>query len=429
MTGSRGLKSASGIAPLLPYIIGLLFALAPEALAGDWPEFHGPRRDNKSDETGLLKSWPEDGPRLLWTATGLGKGYSSVSVAGGAIYTAGQIEGKTWVIALTADGQLKWKKPNGEPWKASPRRRYAASYAGARGTPTVHEGLVYHLGESGSLTAFKAADGSTAWKVNVLERFEGGRTKYGLSDSVLIDGDNLICSPGGSKGYIVALKKKTGETVWACTEVKDPVGYCSPVLAEFGGVRQILTVSARVLLAVDAATGKLLWSVPFQNQRNNNCTDPIFKDGKVAIATGYGKGSMLVELKKTTEGISAAKVWESKLLDNHHGGVILHEGHLYGYGHNKKGLTCLEFATGKEKFRAGGKGSLTFAEGMLYCLDERGTMSLVRPSPGKHDVVSSFKVPSGGSGLYWAHPVICGGRLYVRHADKLHAYDISAKGK
>ncbi len=416
-----------GVALLLIAACVLLGATAPNTHAGDWPAYHGPKRDNKSTETGLLESWPAKGPKLLWTADGLGKGYSSVSVVKDTIYTAGTHEGKTFVVALGADGKPKWRKPNGQAWQASKRMRFASSYSGARGTPTVDEDVVYHLGENGSLTAFKAGDGSQVWHVDVIKRFGGRKSKYGLSESVLIDGDNLICCPAGTKGYIVTLKKKTGETVWANTEVQDSVGYCSPVIAEFGGFRQILTMTATRLIAVDAKTGKPLWSVACRNQRSNNCTDPIYKDGLVAVASGYGKGSMLVKLKKTADGVGAAKVWESKSLDNHHGGVILVGKHLYGSGHRKKGWTCLEFASGAEKYRTGGKGSLTCAQGMLYCLDERGTMSLVRATPEKLDVVSSFKLPSGGDGLYWAHPVVSNGRLYVRHTDKLFAYDIARK--
>jgi outer membrane protein assembly factor BamB len=184
--------------------------------------------------------------------------------------------------------------------------------------------------------------------------------------------------------------------------------------------------SARVFGA-DLETGRLLWQAELVNYRNNNVTDPIFHDGHVFASSGYGAGSIMVRLEKSANGVDAKPIWKSKVLDNHHGGVVLIDGHLYGSGHQSKGWHCLDFRTGKSKHRGDGKGSLTYAEGMLYCLDETGTMSLVRAEPGQHAVVSSFAPPKGGKGLWWAHPVVCNGRLYLRHDDRLFAYDIKAR--
>ncbi len=412
------------------FAVAICFLLAPSQAdrpSGQWPCFHGPRRDNKSTETGLLKAWPQGGPKLLWTASGLGKGYSSVTVAGGLIYTAGRIDKQTHVFALDLDGKEKWRRPNGQSWDASGQQRWAIGYAGSRGTPTYDEGRVYHLGELGRLAAFDAASGKEIWQLDVFERFDAKPPKYGLAESVLIDGDRLIFRPGGTKGHIVCLDKNTRRLIWANTEIEGAMGYCSAVIAEFGGFRQVLGVSSTVLFAVDARTGKLLWSVPHGNKRENSATDPIFHDGHVFASTGYGAGSILVKLHRDGEGIRPEKVWSSKLLDNHHGGVVLLDGHLYGSGHESKGWFCLEFLTGRQAWNAPGKGSLTYADGMLYCLDERGTMTLVEPTPQGHRAVGSFPVPKGGEGLHWAHPVVCAGRLYVRHADKLFAYDVRAK--
>jgi len=391
----------------------------------EWPCFHGPKRDNKSTETGLLKQWPEDGPKLLWTASGLGKGYSSVGIAGGLIYTAGTREKQTYVIALDLDGREKWRKLNGPSWEAT--RRHAVGYAGSRGTPTWDEDRLYHVSERGHLTAFEAATGRQLWRVDLFKTYDAPVPKYGIAESVLIDGDRLIVCPGGKKGYMVCLEKKTGKPVWANTEIREGVGYCSPVIATFAGTRQILSMSEASVFAVDAATGKRLWHVAHGNRRRNSCTDPIFHNGHVFATTGYGAGSILIRLEAVDGGIRAETVWSGKLMDNHHGGVVLLDGHLYGAGHNAKGWFCLDFMTGKQAWNAPGKGALTWADGMLYCLEERGTMKLVEATPKAYREVSSFVVPSGGPGLRWAHPVVCGGRLYIRHADKLYAYDIRAK--
>ena len=416
-----GTVVAPGVAVLLA------FAGASDLLAADWPVFHGPRRDNKSTETGLLKSWPEVGPRLLWKATGIGTGYSSVTVSRGMLYTAGMVEGKTWVFAFDLGGDHKWKAVNGASWRAPGRMRWAAKYAGSRATPTIEGGVVYHLGCTGRLAAWNARTGDEVWSLNVAEAFDARIPKYGYSESVFIDGGNLIVCPAGKKAYMVALDKKTREVVWKMDEVQEPVGFSTPVPAEFGGFRQLVTVSAKSLISVDAKTGRLLWTHPHANKRGNNVTDPVFDGDIVYASTGYGGGSVALRLKKAEGGLSVEKAWSSELLDNHHGGVVLHEGHVFGSGHEQKGWFCLELKTGAEKARGEGKGSLTYADGMLYCLDEKGTMSLVEAKPGEWKVVSSFKVPSGGGGMYWAHPVVCGGRLYVRHADALYCYDVRGR--
>ncbi len=391
----------------------------------EWPCFHGPKHDNKSLETGLLKTWPHGGPELLWSASGLGKSYSSVVVADGLIYTAGMIDKHTFVFALDLGGKEKWRKLNGRSWEAT--MSHAIAYAGSRSTPTYDEGRVYHLSEHGRLTAFEAKTGEEVWHLDLLRQFNAKTPKYGLAESVLIDGERLICCPGGTEGYMVCLEKNTGKPVWANTDIKGPVGYCSPVIAEFGGFRQILSMSAQEVFGVDAKTGTLLWSVEHGNQRENSATDPVFRKGYVFASTGYGKGSILVQLKPLEDGIKAETVWASELMDNHHGGVVLVDGYLYGSGHESKGWFCLDFLTGRQVWNAKGKGSLTYADGMLYCLDERGMMALVAATPQEFRIISSFRVPKGGAGLHWAHPVVCDGRLYVRHADKLFAYDIKAK--
>jgi len=391
----------------------------------EWPCYHGPQRDKRSAETGLLKTWPKDGPELVWTASGLGHGYSSVSVAGGRLFTAGMIEKETFVTALDRDGKVLWRRPNGESWQASKRQRWAVPYAGSRGTPTVAGDTVFHLSELGRLTAFDARSGQERWRRNLLEAFEAKRPKYGFSESVLIREGRLFCCPGGQKGHAVALDKQNGKTLWAKTDIADPIGYSSFVVADIAGVEQLISLSAARVFAVRADTGQLLWEYGFANARNNNATDVVVHGGLVYASSGYGKGSVLLRPQRQADGrFTVAPVWSSDLLDNHHGGVVLVDGHLYGAGHRARGWFCLELKSGDKRWQAPGKGALTYADGHLYCLDEKGLMSLVRATPKKWDVVSSFTVPRGGEGAYWAHPVVCGGRLYVRHSDRLYAYQV-----
>jgi outer membrane protein assembly factor BamB len=392
----------------------------------NWPCFHGQDRTNKSTETGLLKKWPEAGPELLFTISGLGEGYSSVSIADGFIFTSGMTDKQTYVYAFDLNGKQLWKKSNGQSWETT--LPWATTYTGTRSTPTYDNGLVYHLSELGRLAAFESRTGKEIWNIELKDRFEAGIPEYGYTESVLTDGNNLYYSPGGKKGYIVCLDKNTGSLVWANTDIQDPVvGNSSLIIFDYGGYRQIAGLTGRSIFGLDSKTGELLWIVEFLNPNENNIADPIFYDGYLFASSGYGKGSILLKLEVSGNKIIPKTIWQTELMDNHHGGVILHNGYFYGSGHNSRGWFCLDFMTGKEMWKTGGKGSLTYADGMLYILDERGTMILVRATPEKYDQVSSFEVPSGGKGLYWAFPVVCCGRLYVRHTDKVFVYDISAK--
>jgi outer membrane protein assembly factor BamB len=334
----------------------------------------------------------------------------------------------TFMTALDLSGEKVWQRPNGRSWEASGRQPWAGPYAGSRATPTVDVDTVYHLSEMGRLAAFDARTGEERWSIDTMDRFEAERPEYGYSESVLILGEALICCPAGADGYIVALNKDTGDTLWTNTEVKDAVGNCSIVPARIDGGLQLITLSASRILSFDPKNGHLLWDFPFANSRENNIADVVVYDGLVFAATGYGKGSILLRPKLGTDGgFSVDPVWTSELMDNHHGGVLLLNGFLYGSGHESRGWFCLDFKTGEKKWQARGKGSLTYADGRLYCLQENGTMLLVKAAPESWEPVGSFRVPRGGEGFHWAHPVVCGGRLYLRHSDQILAYDIIDK--
>jgi len=412
----------------LLFLLLLVLNVSVAALAGpdmDWPCFHGPRRDNLATDTGLLQTWPQDGPELLWTASGIGFGYSSVAIAGKHIFTAGMIDKQTYVTALDLTGKQVWQRLNGQSWQASEQQPWAVPYAGSRGTPTVDGDTVYHLSELGRLTAFDVQTGRERWHVDIMKVFKAERPEYGYSESVLIHEDALFCCPGGTDGYIAAFEKGTGRTLWTNTKIKDAAGNCSPVIASIDGIEQVVTLSSERVLSFNPNNGYLLWQHTFGNERGNSATDVIVNNGLVYASSGYGGGSILLRPQRKANGeFSVEQVWVSDLLDNHHGGVLLQNGCLYGAGHEARGWFCLDFNTGGKLWQAQGKGSLTYADNRLYCLDEKGTMSLIKASSESWDEVGAFRLPRGGKGLYWAHPVVCGGRLYVRHADQLFAYDI-----
>ncbi|MFW6171867.1 MAG: PQQ-binding-like beta-propeller repeat protein [Planctomycetota bacterium] len=399
-------------------VLTLSAARPTMAAAPYWPRFHGPAGDNKSPATGLLKEWPEGGPELVWTAEGLGEGFASVSLAHGNIYTAGNIDEQTVVMALDLDGRKVWQTACGEAW--------TKSHSGTRSTPTIDGDRLYYETPLGDLVCLNAHTGQRIWGLNILDQFAGKNIRWALAESPVVDGDLLICCPFGDLGSVVALNKKTGKTVWAAESVGDRAGYATPAIAEFAGRRMVLTMSSKALVGVDISNGDLLFRHEHITRYDVNALTPICVDGHVFISSGYGSGSELVKLTATEGRITAEQVWENKDLDNHHGGVVLLDGHVYGADFRRYWL-CLDWETGQTEYqeRGVGKGSLTYADGMLYTLSEkRGTVGLVKPTPAEHKLVSEFTIPEGGEGPVWAHPVVCDGRLYIRHGDLLFAFDV-----
>lgn len=400
----------------------LSLGIAASGTAADWPVFHGPDASNKSPDSGLLKQWPEGGPTMIWQTEGLGEGYSSVTVANGMVYTAGNKDDKTIVTALTMDGKVAWQAANGEPW--------TKDFPGTRSTPTIDGDRLYHESPIGNVICMNAKTGEEIWSLNILDEFEGENIKWALSESLIIDGDHVICCPFGQKASIVALDKMTGKVAWAAESTGDKAGYGTPVLVEYSGLRMLLTMNQKAVVGVDADSGALLFRHPHETKYDVNVLIPIFHDGQVFVSSGYGSGSQMIKLTVDGKKVSAEQVWENKKLDNHHGGVILLDGYLYGT--NARGQwMCLDWKTGEEKWaeKGIGKGSLTFADGLLYGFNEKEntrTVGLIKPSPDAYELISEFQIPEGGKGNSWAHPVVIGGRLYLRHGDFLYVYDVKA---
>jgi hypothetical protein len=387
-----------------------------------WPQFHGPNRDNISIETGLLKEWPEKGPDLLWTTEGLGHGFSSLSIASGIIYTAGNIEKDTVITALNMDGEILWQKKNGPAW--------TKDYPGTRGTPTIDGTRLYHQSPLGNLICLDAKTGETFWQLNVLDKFNSKTSRWALAESLLIDGDNVISCPGGPKTCMAGLDKMTGETIWTAPGLDELAGYNSAVITEYEGLRIIITLTSKAIIGVNADNGELLWHVKHESYADENIMAPIVHDGHVFIST-LETGSVKWRINIKDGEASLEKLWDTRELDNHHGGVILINGNLYGSStfRNSEQLVCLDWETGEKKFmdKATGKVSLTYADGMLYTLSIDGLMSLVLPTSAGHELISSFNIPKGGKGKSWAHPVVCEGRLYVRHGQFLYAYRVKSE--
>jgi len=414
-------RLAAGVIPVALAVATVAFSAATPTTPPAWPQFHGPDRTNRSAETGLARSWPEGGPPLVWQADGLGHGFSAVAIAGGLIYTTGNLGEATVITALRLDGRRAWQTANG------PACRH--QNPGARSTPTVEGGRLYHLNADGDLVCLDARTGRRLWHVNILRTFGGRNITWGLAESVLVDGDRVVCTPGGKTISMVALEKTTGRTVWTCRGAEDKPGYASPIVFEYGGLRQIVTLMATSVVGVEAETGRLLWQVRHRTPFDENITMPIYHDGHVFV-TSRTTGSRLLRLKVEGRNCSAQEVWASRALDVQHEAAVLVDGHVYGTALTAPGpWVCLDWATGATCWTAPGIGraSVTWADGHIIAIDHGRTVALVEATPRGMRVVSRFQIPEGGRGPTWAHPVVCGGRLYIRHGDRLFCYDISAK--
>lgn len=421
------LKPKTKIQHLIFVIInfGLIMTNAAHSAEQDssWPQFHGPNRDNISTEKDLPKLWPENGPTLLWTARGLGHGYSSLSIAKGMIYTAGSIEDNTVIIALNLEGKILWKVKNGKAWVGSG----SGSRPGSRGTPTIDGDRLYHQSPLGDIVCLDAKTGNKIWQLNIIDKFKSKLPTWALAESLLVDGDNLISCPGGPLTCMVALDKRDGSVVWKAPSTGERAGYSSPILIEYQGFRILTTLTSKSFIGVNADNGGLLWQIDHESYADENVITPIFHDGHVFIST-LKTGSVKWKFNIKDDKVSLEEIWRTEELDNHHGGVILTDGNLYGSStiSNRNLLVCLDWKTGRNKYmdKCVGKVSLTYADGMLYALSIDGIVGLVQPAPEGHKLISSFEIPKGGKGNSWAHPVVCGGRLYIRHGEFLYTYSL-----
>lgn len=399
------------------------------AAASGWPQFRGPNRDGISSDTGLLKSWPSSGPSLAWKTSGLGRSFSSVSVSGGRIFTMGKIGDAEHIIALDVNGGRKlWSTPIGRG------QGNGGGMPGPRSTPTVDGDFVYGIGIDGDVACVEAGTGNLVWKKSFEDDFGGrmmGQMNWGFSESPLIDGDKLICTPGGDRATVVALNKKSGQTIWSAAGGRaNGAGYASPVVAEVGGVRQYLTLVGAGLISVGARDGKVLWTYTRIANSTANCPTPVVINDLVFCSTGYDTGAAL--LKISGRG-GAATVDEQYFLrardfQNHHGGFVVVDGHVFGGSGNNNGLpTCLDLRSGKAAWgpaRGPGSGSASvcYADGHVYFRYEGGDVALIEATPSRLNVKSTFRPPV--STPSWSHPAVTGGKLYLRDQDQLLCYDV-----
>jgi outer membrane protein assembly factor BamB len=426
--------------------LGLLLLLVSPVIlqADDWPQFRGPNRDGQSSEKGLLQTWPEGGPKLLWTIKTCGVGYSSPAIVGDRLYLTGGREGSEFLFAI----DLKANPPK-ELWSAKMGALFEwkgnSWNAGPNVSPTVDGSFVYALSGMGDLIAVNATDGKLLWSKNLPKDF-GGEVNpigggledptplgWGYAGAPLVHGDQLVISPGGKKGLLAALNKKTGELIWQSKEIPEQTSYASTLHIKVGGIEQYVHVTNSGTVGVAVKDGRKLWQYRRQPAYDDVVVaTPIYSNGLLFSTVGFGQGSDLVQLDAARDGMSAEKVYSNKAVENRDGGVVLVEGHLYGHSENK-GWFCQEFKTGKLIWtdrEIMPRGSITSADGRLYCSPEKGGFVVLAEASTKgwteHGRLklpseSKLRKPSGGM---WTYPVIAHGKLYLRDQEMLHCYDI-----
>jgi outer membrane protein assembly factor BamB len=409
---------------LVTVLMAAPLAAQPGPAPDDWPQFRGPNRDGISPDTGLLTSWPKDGPPLVWKAADLGTGFSSVALAGKRIFTMGDQGNSSYVVALDRDsGKKLWSTPVGEA---------GGNYKGTRCTPTVDGDRVYAIGQFGDLVCLNVESGKEIWRKNFEKDFGGSHGRWNYTESPLIDGKKLVCTPGGKEATLVALDKLTGDVIWK-SAANSTAGYASMVVSEAAGRRQYVQLLDRGVVGVDAERGTLLWHYDQLGRNTANIPNPIVLGEQVFCTAGYGKGGALLTLSPKSEGgIEAKEVYYKKELGNRHGGVVRVGDYIYGDRDNKGQPWCAEWKTGAVKWsdneRRAGKGSIAivYADGHLYCRYDNGIMALVEASPAGYREKSTFKIPNSNN-QSWNHPVVIGGKLYLREKDILWCYDVKAR--
>lgn len=399
-------------------------SLALCSQAADWPTFRGADRSDISTETGLLKKWPDAGPKQVWINKDSGLGYAGFAIVGGTLYTMGSRDAVEYVIAIdTATGKEKWSAEAGalltNGWGDGPRA-----------TPTVDGDKVYALSGKGTLVCINAADGKEVWKASMTDM--GGKVPgWGYCESPLVDGANVIVTPGGASGTLAAFDKATGKLVWQSAEWTDNAQYSSIIAVTHNEARQLIQLTMQTIAGVNAVDGKLLWKSEFPGKTAVIPT-PIFKDGQVFVTAGYGVGCKSI---KVGAGNSVEELYANTDMENHHGGVILVDGYLYGHS-NKGGWTCMDLKTGSVKWaekKSLGKGAIHYADGSFYLLEERtGTVVMIKASPAGWEEQGRFTLTPqttqrNPKGMVWTHPVVSGGKLYLRDQELLFCFDISGQ--
>jgi hypothetical protein len=411
---------------ILRFLLSALFCTAiVNIVYSQLYEWRGPGRSGIYNESGLLKKWPDSGPKLLWEAVNMGDGYSSPTVSDDAVYVTGRKDSSDVLTALTLEGKKKWETVYGKAWMTN--------HTGSRCIPTYYNGNIFLISGSGDIVCV-GSDGKIKWSKNHYRLYESKPIQFGISESPIVVDNLVVASPGGKKASLVALNINDGKVVWEAEPLNQEPQYVNPKLIEYAGKKMIVTVMGTYIFAVNVKDGKILWKVDYAaangsigNIRKNHAITPIYRDGYILIANGYSW--VALKLKLSADGNKVEVVWENRNFDPQLGGVVLLGNNIYGTTHTSDpsdSWICVDWSTGKTLWTAKwySRGSIISADGMLYLFEEKsGHIALIKPDTSKLDIVSEFQITKG-DGPFWAHPVISKGKLYIRHGDALMSYQI-----
>lgn len=404
---------------MLFYLINISVACGQKTeIASQW---RGPNRDGIYPDKGLLQSWPEKGPDMIWSFEGLGAGHGSVGFCSDKIFVLGMPDTTGVLYAFDLNGNLLWQKEYGTEWYKN--------YTGTRSTPTIVGNLVYFVSGQGVAYCYDGNTGDQIWKVDMLKTFGAENIQWGITESVMIDGDLLFCTPGGKIHNVAALNRFTGETLWTSPVMGEQSAYCSPILVNHNGTRLLVTKTGESVIALDPETGKMYWNIPQKQRHKIHSNTPVYFNGRVFCASENApEDNGLVSILLSGDGKSASVEWRNQQYTNLMGGIVIIDGYIYGSEYRKRGWSVLNSRNGEIVLTSDklGTGVVIWADNRFYGYTEDGKMWLIDASPSHFEIKGSFDVPLG-TDQHWAHPVIHQNSLYIRHGDALMVYDIEKK--
>jgi outer membrane protein assembly factor BamB len=398
--------------------IFFIFSLyAPVIKAQEIAQWRGPERNGIYNEVGLLKKWPDKGPRLLWHFDELGAGHTSASVTKRGVYTTGMTDGTGYVYAFDLNGKLLWKKEYGQEW--------ARNYDGTRSTPLVIDEKLYLMSAYGKLLCMSGINGQTIWSVDLVKEYGARSIEWGMTENLISDGNVLYCTPGGSETSIVALDRNSGKLIWKAKGIGEKSAYCSPIMIKIADRKILVTLMEKSVCGFNPVSGLLLWKFEHANTYNVHPNSPVYFDGHLFCFSENGKGGLMLKLENG--GKSVTELWSSTLIDNITSGAVILNGRIYGTGDRNRKLFCLDMKTGKELFSLANvaPANIIANEGLLYLYSESGKIFLIEAQAERFNIISSFPVPYG-SNPHWAHLVLKDRKLYVRHGKSIMVYDVAA---
>lgn len=399
---------------VFPLLIAGILAIST-AKAQEPTTWRGPESTGVYPETGLLKTWPASGPEIIWHYDELGEGFSSPVFANGKIYVSGAVGNVGYIYALNQDGKIDWKATYGEEW--------IENYSGSRATPSIVGDMLYMYSGKGIVTCMNATNGKINWTKDVMKDYSGQNITWGVTETLVIDGNKLFVTAGGTTNNVIALNRLDGKLIWSSKGVGEKPAYCTPLLVKLASRKLLVTMTEKHIIGLDAETGALLWSYEHTNEWAVHANTPLFYNNSLFCFSGYGQGGVKLDLN--ADGSQVTKAWFSNKLDSRIGGAVVVDGYIYTSGDNTRDWQCTDWKTGEQKYasQAIAKGNVIYADGKLFIYSEKGELALVPATALGFNVASKAKVELG-SAQHWAHIVINNGRLFVRHGKSLIAYKI-----